>query len=100
MATYYEMGEYDLQLMIGYGVMHRVRGVMFRPRESDKTGSYSYDVDGDEDDESIVLQDGFGDCYYFYQELTGGETFVAPLAGDVTRRTCSLNHSQTHDQIM
>ena len=25
---------------------------------------------------------------------------VTPLAGDVTRRTCSLNHSQTHDQIV
>jgi len=25
---------------------------------------------------------------------------LTPLAGDVTRRTCSLNHSQTHDQIV
>ena len=26
--------------------------------------------------------------------------WFTPLAGDVTRRTCSLNHSQTHDQIV
>ena len=69
------MGEYDLYLMLCFGVVHRVKGVMYRPQEPDASGSYSYEV-GHQYDGSIVLQDALGDYYFFHQDHVGTNDFV------------------------
>ena len=58
LQTMADMGDYDLDLMISFEVVHHVK---YRPREPDSSGSYSYGVDGNVYDQSIVLQNGLGD---------------------------------------
>ena len=36
----------------------------------------------------------------FISDLSPARMKATPLAGDVTRRTCRVNHSQTHNQIV